>query len=223
MAYILNIDTAVKNASVSISLQGKIVSLAINNSPHDHAAFIHTAIEKVLQEAAITINEIQAVSVVYGPGSYTGLRIGMASAKGLCFALQVPLICIGTLELMTTAMSHQLPKMNYEYLLYPMIDARRMEVFTAGYNEKLEEIMPVQALILDKNCFTALPKNIIPVFFGDGADKWKTISTISNAIFPGLPALQNDFAAMSFIHFTSGNFAELAYSEPLYVKAFYTN
>jgi len=96
MAYILNIDTAVKNASVSISFQGKIVSLAINNSPHDHAAFIHTAIEKVLQEAAITINEIQAVSVVYGPGSYTGLRIGMASAKGLCFALQVPLICIGT-------------------------------------------------------------------------------------------------------------------------------
>lgn len=221
MAYILNIDTALKKASVSVSLKGKIISVACNDTTLDHAAFLHTAIDKVLQQAALSIKEIQAVSVVYGPGSYTGLRIGMASAKGLCFALQVPLIGIGTLALMAASMIRVLPESQQEYLLFPMIDARRMEVFTAGYNQKLEEIMPARALILDNHSFLDLPQNSTPVFFGDGAQKWKPICTVSNALFTELSPLQNDLAEMSYKKFLSGNFTELAYSEPLYVKSFY--
>src|SRR5262252_8762915 len=148
MALILNIDTSQDTACVSLALDGEVITAATNESQKDHAAWIHGAVEKIFAQAEHPINEMAAVGLSNGPGSYTGLRIGLATAKGLCYALKIPLITVGTLEVMSRNALEGLGQFGKngsepdfgDGLICPMIDARRMEVFTAVYDNQLNEI-----------------------------------------------------------------------------------
>ena len=174
MSLILNIDTAITTASISISIDGNILGEAFNTEQRDHGAFIQPAIQSIAKNKGISLTELSAVAVVAGPGSYTGLRVGMASAKGLCYALGKPLITIGTLEMLAyQAISQANINQNDMPILFcPMIDARRMEVFTAVYDKNLNTILSPSALIIDKDSFANLLLNNKIIFFGDGADKF---------------------------------------------------
>src|SRR5882762_5440642 len=145
MALILNIDTATELASVSLSKEGQSLALLQNKDQKDHASWLHPAIEKMMQETGFRMQELDAVAVTAGPGSYTGLRVGMAAAKGFCYALNIPLITESTLKVMAFAAREQTEP---EGLYCPMIDARRMEVFTALYSTDLVEIIPATAMVI---------------------------------------------------------------------------
>lgn len=163
------------------------------------------------------MKDINAVAVSNGPGSYTGLRIGLSAAKGLCYALQIPLITVGTLQMMAQGV-----KNSEANLFCPMIDARRMEVFTALYDREGNEVMKPAALIIDENSFAGeLKKNRI-LFFGNGAGKFKDICSHSNVIFEDIEADASHLAKLSQQKFAAGDFADVAYSEPHYVKEFFT-
>jgi tRNA threonylcarbamoyladenosine biosynthesis protein TsaB len=171
----------------------------------------------MIKDAGCTMKDINAVAVSNGPGSYTGLRIGLSAAKGLCYALQIPLITIGTLQMMVQGVEK-----NEANLYCPMIDARRMEVFTAMYGSEGKEITSPAALILDENSFAEDLKMNRILFFGNGAAKFKNICSHSNAIFSGLHTDASQLAKLSQQKFTAKDFADLAYCEPLYVKEFFT-
>src|ERR1051325_9884884 len=143
MALILNIDTAIETASICLSEDKNVLKFAINENQKDHAAWLSVAIKTLMKEAGIQLNQLNTIAVTIGPGSYTGLRVGLSAAKGLCYALNIPLITIGTLEMMAMAAKEEPVD-----LLCPMIDARRLEVFTAVYNKKMEEVRSPHSLIL---------------------------------------------------------------------------
>jgi tRNA threonylcarbamoyladenosine biosynthesis protein TsaB len=155
MALILNIDTAVEIGEVNLAENGSTLRFRANSNQKDHAAWIQTAILEIMKETGYSMHDLQAVAVSNGPGSYTGLRVSLATAKGICYALQIPLITIGTLEIMAATATRQLSGelTKSADLLCPMIDARRMEVYMAAYNRKLEEIIKPQAVILDGDFF----------------------------------------------------------------------
>jgi tRNA threonylcarbamoyladenosine biosynthesis protein TsaB len=218
MALILNIDTATGTAQVSFAKDAVIIRSLVNDQQKDHAAFIQTAIQQLVNETGIALNEIDAVAVTAGPGSYTGLRVGMASAKGLCYALNKPLIAVNTLEVLTIAAQQQAGS---KYDLYcPMIDARRMEVFTALYDNQLNILLQPCAMILDENSFfNLLEKNKI-LFFGNGAAKWQNACKHVNASFTDVSSLIAAMANTAQNYYRQQQFANLAYSEPFYLKEF---
>jgi tRNA threonylcarbamoyladenosine biosynthesis protein TsaB len=217
MNYILHINTALETASVSLAKNGAVIIERRNDVQKEHASFLHLAIDEVIHEVGITLKNLDAVAVINGPGSYTGLRVGLAAAKGICYGLSVPLITVNTLEWMAEAC-----KKEETDLFCPMIDARRMEVFTALYNHSLEEISQPSSLILQpESFFEELATNKI-IFFGNGAPKFSTLLSHKNARFMTLEAGADEFASISWKRYQNGVFADLAYSEPLYVKAFYT-
>ncbi len=221
MHYILHIDTATETAHVSLAADGNLLQLLVNDNQKDHAAFVQTGITQLLQQASVSMNDISAVAVTAGPGSYTGLRVGMASAKGLCYALNKPLVAINTLEVMTKAV--QLQTTQDDILFCPMIDARRMEVFTAIYNSKLNVVMEPCALILDENSYAShLQKNKI-LFFGSGAAKWQAITVHPHISFAAVTCLPEAFAALSYYYYSNNVVADLAYIQPYYIKEFKTN
>ena len=223
MSLILNIDTATDIAHISLSKSGVILDSVINTDQKEHGSFLQPAIEKVLKINSIAIESIDAIAISTGPGSYTGLRVGMASAKGICFALQKPLISINSLEIIACAAILENSD-NYDLsnlLICPMIDARRMEVFTALYSQNLEIILEPQAMIIDSNSFENhfLMNKIL--FFGNGAKKWEPICKNENALFTDNP---NNLLAMnrlSFKKYGNKDFSNLAYSEPSYLKEFF--
>ncbi|WP_205508486.1 tRNA (adenosine(37)-N6)-threonylcarbamoyltransferase complex dimerization subunit type 1 TsaB [Longitalea arenae] len=224
---ILCIDTATDQACVCLSKEGEVVSVLENDNQKDHAAWIQTAINSLLQKQGVSMQHLQAVAVTAGPGSYTGLRVGMASAKGLCFALQIPLITINTLQVMAHAAINQLgnivAQMSKPLCYCPMIDARRMEVFTAVYDEFLQEIIAPKAMILDELSFTAELNERSLICFGNGSNKWKNVSRYPNVLFidEKLDIAKSLAKLASSLHL-SQNFANLAYAEPVYLKEFYT-
>ncbi len=222
MSFILNIDTAAAVAAVSIASNGKLLQLIQNDQQKEHASFLQPAIKKLLLQLNMSLKDIDAVAVVNGPGSYTGLRVGLASAKGICYALNKPLITIGSLLLMSKSAIISLKKENLKVpLLCPMIDARRMEVFTAIYDEALNETLPAQAIILNHNSFVAFLLQYKVLFFGDGAAKFKPLIDNANALFA---VVYDNFEALcevSFYKFTAKEFTDITYSEPLYLKEFY--
>lgn len=227
---ILSIDTATDKGIICLSEDGKVISVLENDNQKDHAAWIQTAINTLLQKQGVAMNELQAVAVTAGPGSYTGLRVGMATAKGLCFALQIPLITINTLQVMAHAAITQLGSMDNATshmpppLCYcPMIDARRMEVFTAVYDGSLQEIIAPKAMILDELSFTGELNNRSLICFGNGSNKWKNVSRYPNVLFidENLDIAKSLANLASSLHL-SQNFANLAYAEPVYLKEFYT-
>jgi tRNA threonylcarbamoyladenosine biosynthesis protein TsaB len=213
---ILNIETSTKNCSVSVAVNGKTVTIKeLNDGGYSHAEKLHQFIEEVLKEASVQLSDLTAIAISKGPGSYTGLRIGVSAAKGLCFALNIPLISVNTLTSLAQSISVS------EGFVIPLLDARRMEVYSAVYNERNEQIRAVEAEIITENSFeTYLAEK--PVFFlGDGAEKCKTIIPHKNAIFleDKFPSA-NEMSSLSYEKYKKNDIEDVAYFEPFYLKNF---
>ena len=215
MTYILNLETATKNCSVSISQDGKtILCKEMAEAGYSHAEKLHVFIEESLKESNLTFNDLSAIAVSQGPGSYTGLRIGVSAAKGLCFALNLPLISVDTLQVLASQLS--IP----DGLIIPMIDARRMEVYSAIFTSKWDKIRDVQAEILTENSFEGVSETMH--FVGDCAEKAKTVLTNTDFIFHEeiIYPSANEMSALSYLKFQQSNFEDVAYFEPYYLKDF---
>jgi tRNA threonylcarbamoyladenosine biosynthesis protein TsaB len=215
MHYILNIETATKNCSVSIAANGKtLVCKEISELGYSHAEKLHLFIQDVIQEAAISFSQLSAIAVSQGPGSYTGLRIGVSAAKGLSYALQIPLISVDTL----LALAHQVSE--NDGLIIPMIDARRMEVYSAIFDSNKQKIREVQAEIISEESFAAISDKIY--FIGDSNEKVKSVLTKSNFVF--LDAIQypsaKEMSTISYKKYLEKDFEDVAYFEPYYLKDF---
>ncbi|MDX6189019.1 tRNA (adenosine(37)-N6)-threonylcarbamoyltransferase complex dimerization subunit type 1 TsaB [Flavobacterium sp. Fl-318] len=215
MSFILNIETATKNCSVAIAKNGEtILCKEIAEEGYSHAEKLHVFIEEVIAEAGISVQDLTAVAVSQGPGSYTGLRIGVSAAKGLCYALNVPLIAVDTL--LTLASQAQVT----EGKIIPMLDARRMEVYSEIFNAKLEVERTIQAEVIDENSFGDISETIY--FVGDCAEKGKTVLTKENFIFlenikyPSAAAMSK----ISFDKYQKSDTVDVAYFEPYYLKDF---
>ncbi|SHF68769.1 tRNA threonylcarbamoyladenosine biosynthesis protein TsaB [Cnuella takakiae] len=216
---ILNIDTAVAGASIALSQGSEILASATNEAAKESAGWLQPAIKELMQAGGYPLSALDAIAVSVGPGSYTGLRVGMASAKGLCYALQKPLIAISTLEMMAAAAKKVVPEAE---LYCPMIDARRMEVFTAIYNRVLQPIVPPHNLILDAHSFSDLLAAHRVCIFGNGSDKFKPLLKEGQALFATIYPHAVQLAELALEQYKKGHFADIAYTEPFYIKAFYT-
>lgn len=214
--YILQINTAFNEASIGIGLNGDLVDESINTTQQEHAGFLQPAIQEICKRTGIGLKTLAAVSVMNGPGSYTGLRVGLAAAKGICYALKIPLICINTLDWI--AFGNFADDID---LICPMIDARRMEVFTGLYSREMNRILEPSALVLDEQSFAAQLSEKRIGFVGNGAAKWKEICTHSNAAFPASTEDAHHFCRMSFSAYQNKQYADLAYAEPFYTKEFF--
>ena len=223
MSIILNIDTSIETASVSIAMDGMIQAHLINTIQKEHASFLHNAVKQLLAESSLDIKQMDAIAVTNGPGSYTGLRVGMASAKGFCYALNKPLITICTLNALAVAVINASKEAFSETTLFcPMIDARRMEVYTAVFDKNMVEILSPCAMILDERSFEeTLQKNRI-FFAGTGAAKWSNIIRSENAEFINELDITTAISILSFEKFLTNDFTGLTYSEPLYIKDFFS-
>ncbi|HLG04165.1 MAG TPA: tRNA (adenosine(37)-N6)-threonylcarbamoyltransferase complex dimerization subunit type 1 TsaB [Bacteroidia bacterium] len=217
---ILLIESATSICSVALSSAEKIIALRELPGPSRHAEKLTVFIEEVMREAQLEFSGLDAVAVSMGPGSYTGLRIGVSAAKGICYAVQKPLIAVGTLEAMAWGMKREAAAGD---LLCPMIDARRMEVYCAVYATDLSEVEAVKPVILDANSFDALLKTRTIRFSGDGSFKAKPLlAHHSNARFTeaGMPSARN-MAIPASKKLKEKNFVDLAYFEPFYLKTYH--
>lgn len=225
MSLILSIDTSLEDAAVCISEGPNVIAVKSNNRQMEHAAWIHVAIDVMLKETGNSIRQLSAISVSSGPGSYTGLRVGMATAKGLCYALNIPLITENTLKLTAYRVKKEIA-LNSVYtlpvLICPMIDARRMEVFTTLYDLDLHQKIPAAAIVLDETSYSSELQNHMIIFCGNGSQKWQNLCGHPNATF--VEATQNvkDLAEIASEKLKNGEFSELVYSEPAYLKNVYT-
>lgn len=220
MAYILCIETSTRICSVALHNNGELVAIRENNSLQSHGANITLFVNQVVQEANITLQNIDAIAVGKGPGSYTGLRIGVSAAKGLCYGLDIPLIALNTLHSMAYHPALDTYRQN-DTLLCPMIDARRMEVFCALLNSEGNEMQETSAVIVDENSFLVPLSQQKIIFFGDGAAKCKNTITHPNAIF--LDDIHPSAAFMgkkALAKFNAQQFEDVAYFEPFYLKEF---
>lgn len=217
MGLLLNIDTAIDSASVCLSKDGAVLSISKNEKQKDHASWLHLAIKNIFEKNELRLKGIDAVAITGGPGSYTGLRIGMAAAKGICYALNKPMIILNTLEVMANAAMNE----DADWLC-PMIDARRKEVFTAIYDKDLKIIKEPIAMELNGNSFSEeLGKNSV-CFFGNGSTKFRAITQNTNALFSEVFVDATAIVFLAEKKLMLNEFADLAYAEPLYLKEFYT-
>jgi tRNA threonylcarbamoyladenosine biosynthesis protein TsaB len=223
MPYILHLETATKICSVAISENDKLISLKESGVANSHSSVITLHAEQVLKDARIKFSDISAVCVSMGPGSYTGLRIGVSTAKGFCYALDIPLIAVNTLQSMAELFrNYHLKKLKKDILLCPMIDARRMEVFCAFFNSDAGFVRETRADIIDEHSYQDILKENKVIFFGDGALKCRqALSGNKNAIF------EDDFAisskgliSLAWQKFREKQFEDVAYFEPYYLKDF---
>ncbi|HXP50427.1 MAG TPA: tRNA (adenosine(37)-N6)-threonylcarbamoyltransferase complex dimerization subunit type 1 TsaB [Bacteroidia bacterium] len=217
MVTILNIETATSACSVALAKDGVVIASEENNDGMVHAEKITLLIKNLMEKASFSLHNIDAIAIGTGPGSYTGLRIGTATAKGLCYALDKPLIAVPTLKAMAYGAAQKLKR---EDVLYcPMIDARRLEVYTALFDHSGKEILPVQAKILDNTSFAEY-KTI--AFFGDGMPKMKELfANDSNKIWlDSIYASALNMCHMAEEMFASKTFSDVAYYEPFYLKDF---
>ncbi len=217
MAYILAIETTTKNCSVAIFQNQNLLALEeLYSDNYSHAEKLTLFVSNVLKKTDISIKKLSAIACSKGPGSYTGLRIGVSVAKGLCYALDIPLISIPTLK----AMAYGISRTKDFELLCPMIDARRMEVFSAIYNKKNIEVRKVQADIVDSQTYKEYFSQKV-LFFGDGAIKCKSVINDSNAYFlDHIHPSAKDLGFLAFNSFIEKKFEDIAYFEPYYLKDF---
>ncbi|MBS1535888.1 MAG: tRNA (adenosine(37)-N6)-threonylcarbamoyltransferase complex dimerization subunit type 1 TsaB [Bacteroidetes bacterium] len=215
MSYILNIETATRNCSVSIARDGEVIALKeVAESGYSHAEKLHVFIEEALLESQLRFSDLQAVAVSQGPGSYTGLRIGVSAAKGLCYALNIPLIAVDTLQVLASQVQIN------DGLIVPMIDARRMEVYSAIYDTQFHQVRGVEAQIIDENSFAEYGQNLY--FVGDCQSKCQEVLKAENHFFLSeieFPSAK-EMATISHQKFTQNSFEDLAYFEPFYLKDF---
>ncbi|MFN9492641.1 MAG: tRNA (adenosine(37)-N6)-threonylcarbamoyltransferase complex dimerization subunit type 1 TsaB [Sphingobacteriales bacterium] len=214
----LHINTALDKAYVAVSQDGQILGYMENLQQKEHASFLQPAIRDILASLRKKVRDLSSISVIHGPGSYTGLRVGLAAAKGICYACEIPLICISTLEWLVV------PHLNKGFdCIIPMIDARRMEVFTAAFNNFLQPLLLPCAMVLDHDSF----KDILPdkktMFTGNGAFKVSQhIRDQYNCECSPVCSGAEEQALLAKMMFEQGLFADLVYAEPYYLKAFFT-
>ncbi|MEZ4798089.1 MAG: tRNA (adenosine(37)-N6)-threonylcarbamoyltransferase complex dimerization subunit type 1 TsaB [Flavobacteriaceae bacterium] len=216
MAYILNIETSTTNCSVSLSFEGgTLVLMEDYDNNYSHAEKLHVFIEKVLKQGKIKPSQLEAIAVSKGPGSYTGLRIGVSAAKGLCFALGKPLIAISTLE----ALAYQV-KTN-DGIIVPMLDARRLEVYSAVFDNNYNRIRETQAQVLNNESFNFFLEESKVTFIGNGVAKTKELISHENAVFiEGKLPSANQMSLLSFNKYKKSDIEDVAYFEPYYLKDF---
>jgi tRNA threonylcarbamoyladenosine biosynthesis protein TsaB len=215
VSYILNIETATKNCSVALAKEGKtILCKEIAEEGYSHAERLHVFIEEIINEAGIGLNDLAAIAVSQGPGSYTGLRIGVSAAKGLCYALDIPLIAVDTLQTLASKAAVT------DGLIIPMIDARRMEVYSAVFSASLEKKREVLAEIITENSFEEIQETVY--FVGDCNEKCKTFLNKENFVF--LDAIKypsaKEMSTVSFDKYKISDTVDVAYFEPYYLKDF---
>jgi tRNA threonylcarbamoyladenosine biosynthesis protein TsaB len=215
MTHILHIETATRNCSVAIAQDGQLlVCREIAEEGYSHAEKLHVFIEETLAQANLTYNDLSAIAVSQGPGSYTGLRIGVSAAKGLCFALGIPLIAVDTLAVLASMVRVS------DGLIVPMIDARRMEVYSAVFNAAHQKIREVQAEIITPDSFSDTEGKIH--FVGDGQDKCKAVLTgdrfvfLEDIVYPSAKGM----VAMAYDKYQKSDAVDVAYFEPYYLKDF---
>ncbi|MCB9189631.1 MAG: tRNA (adenosine(37)-N6)-threonylcarbamoyltransferase complex dimerization subunit type 1 TsaB [Flavobacteriales bacterium] len=217
---ILNIETSGKTCSVCLGREGQIIGLnEVHPEGYVHAEELNVLILDLLKEHDLRMSDLNAVAVSAGPGSYTGLRIGVASAKGICYALGIPLIALNSLEIMMEVYK-QWFKME-EAVYVPMIDARRMEVYMAAYKNRSEIIAP-KAQVIDETFMKDVAGGVI--LFGDGADKLSDLNFPENILIKqGFRTSASGMVELSYDKFKAGVFEDVAYFDPLYLKEFNSN
>jgi len=216
LTYILNIETSTKNCSVSVSNNGELIAIKeLNNGNYSHAEVLHSFIKEAVNDAKIALSDLSAVSVSKGPGSYTGLRIGVSAAKGLSFALNIPLISINTLESLAHSLAIE------SGMIISMLDARRMEVYSAVFDSDFIQVRAIKAEIIDENSFSEYLDKEAIYFVGDGAAKCKSVITHDNAIFVDdhFPSAK-EMCSLSYDKYKKNDIEDVAYFEPFYLKDF---
>lgn len=224
MAVILNIETSTNVCSAALTAEGMVLCHRENFEGQNHAALLSGFIKDCLDWMHQHEMQLDAVSVSTGPGSYTGLRIGLSEAKGLAYALNIPLIGVDTLRLLTAEAMFTYQHVEADAILIPMIDARRMEVFTGAFDMSLKPLMPEGPLILDSDSYSSLINTGRQVLiFGNGAEKASNVLTAANVIFvPGIEPLAQTMMPLAEMAYMSRDFMDLAYSTPNYLKEFQT-
>jgi len=216
LAIILCLETATTNCSVGVANNGKIVSIKEDNSKnYSHAEKLHLFIDEALTDAGLSTKDLDAVAISKGPGSYTGLRIGVSAAKGLCFSLDIPLISIPTLDLLAYKLEAK------EAYIVSMLDARRMEVYSAIYDAEVNQVRETQAQVLDEQSFAEYLEKSQVHFIGNGVAKFEDICKHSNAVFhkQKFPSVQ-EMAAIAESKYQKSDTEDVAYFEPYYLKDF---
>jgi tRNA threonylcarbamoyladenosine biosynthesis protein TsaB len=218
---LLHIESTSTACSVALSLNEDIIALQENDNGFTHAENLHIFIEQILKEANISISQLQAISISSGPGSYTGLRIGYSTAKGLCYALSIPLIEVSTLKALTHSI---ISNDNKDAYFCPMMDARRMEVYTSCYDGKLNELKPLSALVIDEQNLAEYNLNKPIYFFGNGMPKAQELiyKQVRNCLFINdVKPSAKSLVLLAYKQFLNQNFVNIAYAEPLYLKEFF--
>jgi tRNA threonylcarbamoyladenosine biosynthesis protein TsaB len=216
LIYILNIETATKNCSVSLSKDGILIAIKeLNNGNYSHAEVLHPFIHAILKEAQVSMNMLSAIAVSKGPGSYTGLRIGVSAAKGLCFALNIPLISIDTLASLAHSIAVE------SGVIIPLLDARRMEVYAAVFTIDYQKIREIKAEIIDEHSYRDYLEKGPVYFVGDGVEKCKEIFNTTNAIgihntYPSA----KEMCQLAYDKYKKNDIEDVAYFEPFYLKDF---
>jgi len=222
MALILNLETATEICSASLSENGKLLAVKENTDGQQHARLLTMFVEELFNENGLSIKQLDAVAVSKGPGSYTGLRIGVSAAKGIAYAADIPLIAISTLQALCSGVLNN-PKLKIEpnSWLCPMIDARRMEVYTAFYDIQNQIKKDISAKIIEELSFRDILDERKVLFFGNGAEKCKANIQHPNAVFiDQIICSARDMVDLSYIAFQNKDFVDVAYFEPLYLKDF---
>lgn len=218
MALILSLETSVDVCSVTIHNHGKVLASAVVTEPQAHASKLGLLIQKVLEESNLSAQSLIAVAVASGPGSYTGLRIGVSTAKGLCYSLDIPLIAVNTLELLAYQVT-SVAEMGS--ILCPMIDARRMEVYSMLTDSSLKVLQTIQPEIIDEQSYSQILNDKKITFFGNGAAKCKGVISHPNALFIDdiIPSAVS-LGELASLKFERAEFEDLIHFEPLYLKEF---
>ncbi len=214
--YILNLETTTKNCSVSLACNGNLIALKeLNSDKYSHAEYLNLFIDEVLQQGGISFEDLSAVAVSQGPGSYTGLRIGVSTAKGLCYALNIPLIAIDTLEVLARQLSVD------DGIIIPVLDARRMEVYQAVFNTEYEVMESVKPMVLTPDAYDTYFNKTKVYFVGNATLKMQTIIKHDKAVFqPESSPSAQEMGSVSFEKFKQSHFEDTAYFEPFYLKDF---
>lgn len=217
MITILSIETATKNCSVSLSVDGQLIECKeIAEENFSHAEKLHVFVEQLLEDNNKKLSDLDAIAISQGPGSYTGLRIGVSSAKGLCYGLSIPMIALDTLEVLARQIKIE------SGLIVPMLDARRMEVFSAVFDVQYKKIAPIEAMIIDETSFAAYSSSNTLHLLGDGAAKCKEFLLGDNFVYhtDNVYPSAREMCVMAYDKFQANDFVDVAYFEPFYLKDF---
>ena len=213
--YILNIETATKNCSVALAKDGQTIKcMEIAEQGYSHAEKLHVFIGEIIEASHIKLTDLSAIAVSQGPGSYTGLRIGVSAAKGLCYALDIPLIAVDTLQVLAAQVKEK------DGLVIPMIDARRMEVFSAVFDANQQKIREIKAEIIEENSFSEITTKAYLI--GDGAAKCKAVLDGDHFVYNDAIVYPsaNEMSTLSYAKYKISDTVDVAYFEPYYLKDF---